>query len=82
MFYCVVFDQMCVVVTITCKVIFFFREFPNHDKRQKQSQSHNLPYMLSLAHCTKSRKFKEYNVLKCCKMVSRCTLKVLMRPGL
>lgn len=64
MFYCVVFDQMCVVVTITCKMIFFFREFPNHDKRQKQSQSHNLPYMLSLAHCTKSRKFKEYSVLK------------------
>lgn len=39
----------CVVVT-ACKMI-LFREFPNHDKTEEQSQSHNLPYCLYATCC-------------------------------
>lgn len=55
----------CVVVT-ACKMI--YSEFQNHDKREKQSQSHNLTCcfvhnLLSNAYCTRSRKFKRSCVL-------------------
>lgn len=53
----------CVVVT-TCKMIFLQRVSKSWQK-QKRSQSHNLPSISSLAHCNKSRKFKEYRKYVC-----------------
>lgn len=65
----------CVVVT-ACKTI-LFREFPNHDKRQKQSQNHNLPFCSYETCChfcaiaPRVRKFKDYECIR-----DRCMWKV------
>lgn len=50
---------------------FSFREFPNHDKRQKQSQSHNLPFCSYETCChlriaPRAGNFKKYGILNCC----------------